>query len=541
MPGDSSAASNLVSLEEARRRGRPPSGGSGDGGGVPLELRELPLSDVWNAKLFAHLWRETTRYNHETKQWVIYQEGRWQNDITGEKDRRLVETIERIRSRQGIAALSLIANKSEGDLNKHYLSCLDAKRISAAERLARSECFCTSDQFDTDRMLLNVENGVLDLRTGKFRPPTPDDMLMKRAPVSYDPEATAPQFQKAIEYSMAGDEQMTAFLWRTAGLWLTGDVSESAFFVFYGSGQNGKGTFISTLTALLGFDYTVFLPVQYFLSSKFQDSAMPIDVHAAKGKRLVVVSENERNARFNTAKIKLWTGGGDVVTGKGMRENLSQNLPTFKLVLQTNNYPQFNDNSKAFKRRLRVLPFRVQIPDDMVDPKLKDYLRDNELPGILNLALNGLAEWRALMEETHDGLSAPDVVKKASSDMLAMQDVLAEFVQDYVVLTENLLDRAKRSELYEAYERSCAANHDKPMTSRSFIAAMRDQEGFVQRELTSGSWRGWHGMKIANQEHEAASTPESRRSCKQCPRYAVAGSELCELCSQQQQSIQELL
>ena len=75
--------------------------------------------------------------------------------------------------------------------------------------------------FDADRDALNVENGVIDLRTGALRPHNRADNITKLASVPYDPAASCPRWtafsarvipnkafrkmlQTAVAYSMTG-------------------------------------------------------------------------------------------------------------------------------------------------------------------------------------------------------------------------------------------------------------------------------------------------------------------------------------------------
>jgi len=511
MSTDSPAASNLVKLEDHRRGGR-------GGGGVPADLRELPLSDVWNGKWFAHLWGKTTRYNHETKEWLIFRGGRWCVDITGERDRRITASIEKMRDASPSEVL--IAGKTPTQLAEHYYKCLSSKSISAMEIRARAECHCTSDQFDTNPMLLNVANGTIDLATGELKPSAAEDMLMKQSPVNFDKDAQPTEWRAAMDLWFAGDKTMIAYMRRIAGLFLTGDVSDAAFFMLFGSGANGKGTFVSTLEALLGPDYAFAIPVEYFLTTR--NPPIPIDVHAARGKRLVVVGENEYGAQLNVGKIKLWTSGGDTMSGKGMRENLSQYLPTHKLLLQTNHEPRFNDNTHSFARRLKKIPFLVTIADDKQKLGLKKHLRENELAGILNWAIGalkdeelkegqlvGLADWR------ENRLATPEKVKLATKEMLESQDELRLFFEE--ACERDATFEMSRDEGYIGYRNWCDQNRvRRPLGKRSFISAMREQPDIQEAVSGHRHWRGWQGIRIGR------SAPSSSGLCELCPRKAIS-------------------
>lgn len=519
MPGDSPAATNLISLEDHKRGGR-------GGGGVPSELRELPLSDVWNGKLFAHQWGKTTRYNHETKQFLVYQEGRWRADITGEVDRRAKASIDSISSGFSIPE-QLMLGKKEADLQKHYYQCLQGKQIEEMKKRARSELPCTSDQFDVDPMLFNVMNGTIDCRTGELRGPSEEDMLAKQSPVCLDRAAVPTEWLASMEFWFAGDKDMIAYMRRAVGLFLTGDVRERAFFMLFGSGRNGKGTFVSTIEALLGPDYAFAIPVENFLSTR--NPQHPVDVHAARGKRLIVVGENASGAELNVGKIKLWTSGGDTMSGRGMRENLSQYLPTHKLLLQTNHEPRFKDRTLSFADRLKKIPFLVTISETAQKHGLKDYLRGKELPGILNWALGplpgedrevaGLSDWRV------NRLNTPKKVGQATREMLDSQDELRLFFEETCELDTTF--EMSRDEGYLGYRQWCDFNRvRRPLGKRQFITTMREQTGVQEAVSGSQRWRGWKGIRIAS--NSTVSSMSTTGLCEVCPRHAITGGRCVE-------------
>jgi putative DNA primase/helicase len=100
-------------------------------------------------------------------------------------------------------------------------------------------------------------------------------LLTKCLALAYDPEATCPTWERFLWHVMGGsvaqddpdesaavhqaryeaDERarrLIGFLQRAVGYSLTGDTSEHCFFLLYGTGRNGKGTFVETVQAMLG-------------------------------------------------------------------------------------------------------------------------------------------------------------------------------------------------------------------------------------------------------------------------------------------------
>ena len=100
---------------------------------------------------------------------------------------------------------------------------------------------------------------------------------------------------------MDGDPEMIAYLQRQAGYSLTGLTSEQVWWLLYGKGANGKSVFLETLTeAFAPLAFTT--PFATFEAQR--GAAIPNDLAALAGRRLVTASETNENAKFNEARIK---------------------------------------------------------------------------------------------------------------------------------------------------------------------------------------------------------------------------------------------
>lgn len=59
------------------------------------------------------------------------------------------------------------------------------------------------------------------------------------------------------------------------------------------------------------------------------------------------------------------------------------------MIFCLNELPRANDISNGFYRRFLIAPFNVQIPKNRINPNLAKEIIFNELPGIMNWALEG--------------------------------------------------------------------------------------------------------------------------------------------------------
>ena len=116
--------------------------------------------------------------------------------------------------------------------------------------------------------------------------------------------------------SPAGSAELQDFLQRVGGYSLTGSVKEHALFFFYGTGGNGKGVLLNTMTAILA-DYAAVAPMETFVVT--QGERHPTDLAGLRGARLVTAQKTERGQRWAESKVKALTGG-DPISARFMRQ-----------------------------------------------------------------------------------------------------------------------------------------------------------------------------------------------------------------------------
>src|SRR5262249_23109446 len=159
------------------------------------------------------------------------------------------------------------------------------------------------------------------------------------------------------------DPELRAFLQRFVGYCLTGSTAEHKFVFAYGTGANGKSTFINMIADILG-DYATVADVGTFIAASTERH--PTDVAKLHGYRLTVAQETQKARRWDEAKIKTMTGG-DKMTARFMRCDLFDFVPKFKLWIVGNHKPILDNVDEAMRRRMLLVPFTVQIPPEERD------------------------------------------------------------------------------------------------------------------------------------------------------------------------------
>jgi len=277
------------------------------------------------------------------------------------------------------------------------------------------------EQFDTDEYLLGLPGGlVADLRAGNARQMQREDYVSRCLTVAPDATHPTPRWTRFLMEIACGERDLAEYLRRLCALCLTAH-AEHAIFALYGSGRNGKGSFIRVIQGILG-QSAVMLRPRELAESKFADDANKRTLSTLECARLVCVQEAKTdNLDFPLLKV---LSGGDTVSAAGMRENARQIKPTWKLFLTTNEQPIFPADA-AFRGRVHLVPFRAdfsEAPETTIDATLR-----GELPGIL-------AELIALCPSVvRDGLKPPAAVRLSTDALFAELDVAARFQADCLV------------------------------------------------------------------------------------------------------------
>ncbi|NSW83145.1 MAG: DNA primase [Syntrophothermus sp.] len=445
---------------------------------------EIHETDLGNARRLVKLHGRDLRYCHPWGKWFVWNGQRWSKDATAEVVRRAKDVV-----RELYAEASREPDEDRRKaLAKHALRSESENRIAAMISLAESEpgIPVLPDDLDRDPWQLNCLNGTLNLRTGELRPHKREYLITRIIPVRYDPDATCPQWEAFLNRIMDGRQELIDFLQRAAGYSLTGITDERCLFILWGSGKNGKSSFLGAMALLLG-DYATRTPTETLLTKK--GDVIPNDIARLKGTRFVYASEAEEGRRLAEAQIKDLTGG-DKVSARFMHAEWFDFTPEFKLWLGTNHKPVIRGTDNAIWDRIRLIPFTVRIPDSEQIPKRELMARFKaELPGILSWAVKGCLEWQK------QGLGMPEEVKTATEGYRAEMDILADFLADCCIIDKKA--KTKAADLYQAYCKWCEENGEQAIAKRTFGIRLKER-GFESRRGTGGpNW--WHGIGLVKQ------------------------------------------
>lgn len=441
-------------------------------------------TDLGNANRLVRDFGNEICYCKEIGRWFVWDSTRWEMDTTGAIDRLAVKTTLNIYSeakdamdKEERVAICKWATQSES--KQKLQSMIDLAKIHIKTSIKQ-------EQLDQYPWLTCVQNGMIDLRNGAHLDSDPGAYCTRQINSDYDPEATSPRWEAFLEQVLP-DANVREFVQRAIGYTLTGEISEQCLFFLYGEGRNGKSTFLETLTHLLG-DYARTTRAETIMLKR-GDAGIANDVAALRGARMVSASEVNEGQRLNEALIKTMTGG-DTIDARFLYAESFNFKPVFKLFMRGNHKPKISGNDAGIWRRMRLIPFIVNIPDEEQDKQLGNKLLE-ELPGILNWAVRGCLDWQT------NGLAAPSAVKEATQEYRDEQDILGAFFVENCQFDQYA--RCDKTELWHLYKEWANKNEEKAFDSvRKFNTCVKSHEG-VREDMSHGR-RIWKGLQIRNSE-----------------------------------------
>ena len=387
-----------------------------------------------------------------------------------------------------------IANAAAASFDTGLLK--DAKRIGSGSgaqailRLARSApgIVFTPKDANRDPWLLNVQNGTINLHTGKLREHDRTDLITRCCPMDYDPKATAPMFAKFLQ-EIQPNGKIRDYLARLFGYAAVGVVRDHVLGVLWGPGANGKSVLADVVMHALG-DYAKPGPSSLIVQAGKHTAPHPTDVASCVDSRLVVVHETKRGASFDASKVKLLTGG-DRLTARFMRQDFFVFEPTHTLLMLSNYKPAVDAGDVALWRRVQLVPFEVVIPEKHQDRKLAEKIKRDESPGVLRWIVEGALQWQ------EQGLNPPDTVREQTEAYRADEDVIGQFIEECCV--RNKAAKVKAGSLYATFKDWCGSQGANPVRGNDFFAEIMGR-GFQRVKTSAGAV--YHGIGLHAKDDE---------------------------------------
>ena len=431
------------------------------------------LTELRNARVLQELHGDNLRHTRD-RGWLTWDGARWAPDrkaasryahAVGQHWREQAKDFPEPQIAKLFLAHAKQSESSRGiDATLKVASSLEG---IAAESIA----------FDAHAWLFNCANGTVDLRTGTLLPHRREDFITKVSPIPYVPGASCPTWERHLSQVFGGDEELIAYFQWACGYSLTGDTRHQIFFICHGPRATGKSTTLRVLERVLGPDFALALDPEALMAQR--SARHSCDLAQLRGVRFTTTLETGEGRRVNEPLVKALTGG-DSISARKMRQDPCPFTPELKLWIATNHVPVARDDSGGFFRRVRLIPFLVEMKDTDRLPNIGEELM-KEREGILAWAVRG-----ATGAEIEPRL--PSAVRHANEQYQHESDDISRFFADCCNLGEG--NQVTKAELYAAF---CAWSGSDAVSSKAFAQRLKQR---AISERRTGKTRYWEGISL---------------------------------------------
>ena len=349
------------------------------------------------------------------------------------------------------------------------------------------------DVFDLDATKIVLLNGTYDLEREELVEHSPDHMATIRHPITYEPTAGCPVFERAMN-GWFGEEDMkykTIILEMFALSMLRRNVIQKGY-VHYGKGSNGKSTCLAVLRHMLGRQNTASIEMQAFEESRFVG-------YTLYGKSANIASDGGTQPLVKTGLIKAVLGG-DSITCEPKFKKAFVFQPYATLIFTFNELPPVLDSSDGFARKIQLIPWNNRFT--RADREIAGLSNDeSERSGVFNKLVPVMR--RFLLDGGQPEYE--DTVEQTQNLWMRRSDSFYLFKEEYIVMGQDSKGRDYRidvNKLNTEYVQACTEHGMTPLPKNEFFSRVSELLGGKKPAPTrvdGESMRVWKGLTIRSE------------------------------------------
>ena len=314
------------------------------------------------------------------------------------------------------------------------------------------------EEIEPPKHLINLNNGVLDIRSKKLLPHSPDYYFLYKIPWDYNPKAKCPKIMKYFESTLS--ENYIKFTQELFGYCMYYDYNIAGIFYLYGTGGNGKSVWIYLLENMLGTKNVSNKSIDSLVRHRFTSALL-------YGKLANICGELTSSVLKDTDMLKRLSAG-DSVQAEFKGKDGFDFYNRAKIITSCNTIPHCVDMTDGWYQRQYIIPFLKKFRDTKQDKKDLKYelvADKEEMEGLLKWAIDGLYRLLENQQFTYPG--------NKKERYLMYQKNTGYFIDRYYQKTGNFADYITMDEIREHYRKWCKKNE-----------IPEDSDNALARELT---------------------------------------------------------
>lgn len=318
---------------------------------------------------------------------------------------------------------------------------------------------------DSTEGFINLSNGVFNITKGELQEHSSEFGFRYELPYAYDPEARCPKFMSFLDDVTIGRKDVQRVIIEFMGYALANGpcLAEKAM-IMYGSGANGKSTFMDVLKGLAGRDN--------YASLSLTALAKDTKRYMVDGKLFNIGEETNVRALGDSEVFKTMVTGGEIDVKKlFVQDYVIKNR--CKLIMACNELPKSSDRSDGLYRRMLLVPFTAKFTEKNKDPEIREKLLE-ELPGIFNLAIEGYVR----LKKNNWRFTHSESLAKAIEDYKMDNDNILMWIKECLTYTsDEQNDFVFKHKLYESYKRMCEEDGSYAVNKMTLFRVIKEKFG----------------------------------------------------------------
>lgn len=258
-----------------------------------------------------------------------------------------------------------------------------SSRANDVLQLIAHNTYVSIENFDKNPYILNLNNGLLNVKTLEFREDhDPNYLSFRRIPIIYDPKAVCPNIESFIKDVFKKDDN--ELIYEISGLSLTPDMDFQKAFLFYGTGNNGKTTYFNLMIDFIGKSNCSDVDLSQLHN--------PHLLSEIEGKLLNILPDIDSSTKLRIQMFKNYVGNASFITINKKYKDPYQIKPTAKMMYSCNTtFPLIpKDTDKGFFRKWILIECPNEFDNKEDSRMLEKLTTEEELSGLLNKSVEGL-------------------------------------------------------------------------------------------------------------------------------------------------------